>query len=201
MLEFIKENFNEYLDKQEPVDILKQIYAELTLLKPENNIYLAVLEKIKELYNINSNILEIGCGAFPVFSKYIDKEQTNGSITAFDKYLAPTKLGNIKLYNRNLTKENNVEKFDLLVGIWPCDATTLIIEKAYEANKDFFIAPCKCTHFSKEYLRYHLPSLEDWENFLYHFARNNVGPDKEVEVDYLDSKYNFNQKIIYTRKK
>lgn len=201
MLEFIQENFDQYLTSKEAPDVIKQIYAELNILKKEDNLYLACLGKIKELYDINSNILEIGCGAFPILSKYIDEIQTNGSITAFDRYLATTNLNNIKLYNRNLTENDSVKNFDLLVGIWPCEATILLIKKANEANKDFFLAPCKCTHFSQDYLRFNLPSLEDWDNFVYNFARTSISKDKTIEVDYLEDGYNFKQKIIYTRKK
>ncbi len=194
MLSFIKENFGQ----DEETDVLKQIYAELGILEKTENIYLECLDKIKELYGIEKNILEVGCGAYPILSKYIDEEQKEGTITAYDTYLAPSKIGNIKLYRRNLTTEDDVKKFDLLVGVLPCNATTLIIEKANKNKKDFFIAPCKCTHFSSTYLMFNQATLEDWELYIYNLANNTKPDDRELYEEVLPKT---NQKIIYTRKK
>lgn len=194
MLSFIKENFGQ----NEEIDVLKQIYAELGILEKNENVYLECLNKIKELYGIEKNILEVGCGAYPILSKYIDEEQKEGTITAYDSYLAPSRIGNIKLYKRNLTVEDDIKKFDLLVGILPCNATTLIIKKANENKKDFFIAPCKCTHFPTSYLMFKQATLEDWESYVYNIAEQTKPDDRKLCEEVLPIT---NQKIIYTRNK
>lgn len=76
----------------------------------------------------------------------------------------------------------------------------MIIEKAKTENKDFFIALCKCTHFSNYYLKFNEPTIEDWENYLYDLATKNYN-SKQIIMEKLNKGYKHDQTILYTRKK
>ena len=139
-LNFIMTNFGKRLPINNP-DILNQVYDALGMYKEENT-YLAYLNLLERFFDISGNILEIGGGFYPAFATHIRDRQLQtkkGTITVYDKMLVTEDLQNIKLVKRNFTGQDSVKQYDLLVGILPCEATTLIIKKANEENKDFFI--------------------------------------------------------------
>ena len=200
ILEIIKNNFEQGLHSREILDVLRQVYAYLDILPEEQNIYKKCFNIIKEEYGLEQNILEIGAGAMPILSMYIDKEQKEGTITAYDKYLVPNKLGNIKIYKRNFENKDNVKNYDLVVGIYPCEASYLLIKKASEQNKDMFLLPCDCTHFSNEYLQYNLPEIDEWHDYLYYRAYTNYGEKKEVIKKEIEVGTT-SKTLIYTKRK
>ena len=180
MIKFIKDNFKSGMHSSEIVDILKQVYAYLGILPEEQNIYKKCLDIIKEEYGLEQNILEIGAGAIPIFSMYVDEEQKNGSITAYDKYLVPNKLGNIKIYKKNFTMNDSTKDYNLVVGIYPCDASYMLIQKAAEENKDMLLLSCDCTHFSTGYLQFNMPDIDEWHDYLYYRACTKYENKKEI---------------------
>lgn len=104
------------------------------LLEPEKNCYLGFAKMIGETYGWNSHILEVGGGFYSAFSKYMDQFQQShngsGTITTFDPRLIVNKLGNVKLHREEFREEMTTESYDLIVGIMPCEATSMIIRKA-----------------------------------------------------------------------
>ena len=89
--------------------------------------------------------------------------------------------------------------YDLLVGILPCDATTLIIEKANEENKDFFIVLCDCTHFSQQYLMFNIPTLENWHKHIKEVFDSTKKNGDELLV--LDSPTKYSDSKVLIKKK
>lgn len=83
----------------------------------------------------------------------------------------------------------------------PCQATSLIVQKANEYKKKFFIALCGCTHFSREYLRFHEPTLENWFKYIhdiYYKTNNDSASLIELESPNMYNKYPI---LIKKRKK
>ncbi len=150
-IDFLLENFLLPMPIESSPDILKQIYDVLGLLNPEENCYLQLAKLIGNLYGWDSHVLEIGGGFYPSFSRHMDllQQANNGSgtITTYDPRLVVSSLGNIKLHKEEFKKEMLVESYDLIVGIMPCEATSMIIRKAIQENKEFFIAMCGCIHY------------------------------------------------------
>lgn len=150
-IEFLLESFLLPMSIESTPDILKQIYDELDMLLPEENCYLQFAQLVGETYGWNSHILEIGGGSFPSFSKHMDEFQqsrnSSGTITTYDPRLVVNKLGNIRLHKEFFSKEMTVESYDLIVGIMPCEATSMIIKKATKEHKEFFLAMCGCIHY------------------------------------------------------
>lgn len=108
--------------------------------------------KLKLNFDIGCNILEIGGGPLAVFSNCIALEQLKigkGTVTVYDPRLITQSLKhpNITPYKENFTSDIDVSKFDLIVGIYPCKGTELLIETACKNRKDFYTALCGCWHF------------------------------------------------------
>ena len=77
---------------------------------------------------------------------------------------------------------------------------TLIIKKANEENKNFFIVLCNCTHFSQQYLMFNQPSLEKWrEHIKETFEETKKAGDEMLIVD--SPAKNTDYKVLIKQKK
>jgi len=107
-----------------------------------------LLNKLKEYFSLEQDILEIGCGHFPAFARLIDEEQQSlkkGAITAYDPVLVTENLGSIDL-NKKLLTDEDVSGFDLLVSTFSCDATNKVLAVAKENKLPYFLHMCNCNH-------------------------------------------------------
>lgn len=207
-LTYIRENFLREMEVGKIPDILMQIYSELHILPKEENWYIGFAKMIGARYGWNCHVLEIGGGFFPTFSKimhHYQEKEGNGTITVYDPELVTTKLDGISLKKEEFQEEMSVESFDLLVGIMPCDATRLIIKKATEEHKEFFIAMCGCTHYDMSEIPRtlfgYLPvSYDDWVDTVYQLAKEQENDGFEVKMERVDE-YHFPYPIISSRKK
>ncbi|MGE5455726.1 MAG: hypothetical protein ACM3O4_01285 [Ignavibacteriales bacterium] len=200
-LEYIIDNFEEFLYERGRPDILNQIYAELDLVEDDNNLYKEHLKVIKRLYGLGIDILEIGGGFFPIFSKYVDEEQRilkAGTITVYDSKLITSRVGNVILKKEEYTKNISLNQYKLIVGIMPCEATELIIKKANEENKDFYVALCGCRHFP-QYNYCYTPSEQEWFNYVYTIAKHSLPSERELDVNYLPESFECHYPIISSK--
>lgn len=200
-LEYIIDNFEEFLTEKRRPDILNQIYTELDLVEDDNNLYKEHLKMIRRLYGLGIDILEIGGGFFPTFSKYVDEEQRvlkSGTITVYDPELVTSSVGNVILKKEEYTNDIPINQYKLVVGIMPCDATELIIKKANEENKDFYVALCGCRHFP-QYNYYSVPSEQEWFNYVYEVAKHSLPTERELNVQYLPESFECHYPIISSK--
>ncbi len=200
-IEYITNNFGKRLPLNNP-DILNQVYDALGMFKEENT-YLAYLKLLEQYFDISSNILEIGGGFYPAFATHIRDRQLQtkkGTITVYDKMLVTQNLPHIKLVKQDFKIQDTVAPYDLLVGILPCEATTLIIKKANEENKNFFIVLCNCTHFSRQYLMFNRPTLENWRKYLKEIFDSTKKDNEEMLVLDSPTKYT-DYKVLIKRQK
>lgn len=159
-LKYIEDNFLDCIDGEFVPDILMQIYSELGIYSDENNFYLQHVNILKQNFDIKTNILDIASGFMPAFGNLLAQEQLklgSGTITLYDPALVTQepKYRNMKLNKVLFTKDMSVESYDLITGILPCDATELIIEKACENRKNFYVAMCGCDHSNSAYSSYY----------------------------------------------
>ena len=205
---YILEHFVEDKKVEDTPDILMQLYAEFHLLSVKENYYAAFAKKIGKIYGWNTRILEIGGGFFPAFSRTMHAYQEKkgmGTITVYDPQLVVTKLEGISLKKEEFTKETDIKDYDLLVGIMPCTVTRLMIQKAIQEHKEFFIALCGCTHFDIEELPRSMfgfipLSYEDWVTQVYALAKEQEKDGFEVTME--DAKqYSFQYPVIRSKRR
>ncbi len=203
-VEFIKEHFLERMPISDTTDVLKQIYALFGILDESENCYLGFSNMVGERYGWDSNILEIGGGFFPMFSKYVDESQresgSKGTITTYDPDLIVDSLGNIKLHKENFTEEMSIESYDLLVGIMPCEATRMIIRKATQEHKEFFLAMCGCVHSRSSFIPSALIGYDNYVDEIYNLAKLQEKDGFEVTKE-TGWQYSFRYPIISSRRK
>ena len=173
-INFIKNNFFDFVDVKNAPDILMQVYSYLGLL--EDDLYMEHLKKIENNFDIGKNILEVGCGFLPAFANITARKQIrlkSGTITAIDPFLVINKseYDNLILRKRKFKLDTNVKNFDLIVGIYPCEATEMIIKSACENKKGFYLAMCGCTHFTHSQLLQGYPiNPESYQTYIFNLT-------------------------------
>ena len=200
-LGYIKENFWKCRKSYDIPDIMMQIYSELDVFDEKENIYMIHLNKIKNIFDINCNVLEVGGGMIPSFGNILAKEQLNigsGTITVYDPILCTTKpkYGNLVLKKEAFTKETNINNYNLIVGIMPCDITEEIIRRASKERKNFYIQMCGCTHFTREQIYKLGLSVEIYQKYIIDLANKLVG---EVSVDKTNNKFGIDYPVLYKK--
>ena len=202
---FIKQdkNGNAHYNK-EKLNLILRCLNDKTLLKATDksltvgidplSSYIYYFNKIKELYGIGINIIELGFGDFPIMSFLIDEEQrkrNQGHITAYDGCsiahsefeiekpwktpIAP--LGNI-IYNfSHIDEKTIIPPYDLIFGIKTCNGLINLVKRANQDGKDFFLVPCDC--YPPEII-----------NYLYDLALKETDSSHELIIDdSLDKSY------------
>ena len=200
---FIRDNYLEFLKKGIRVDVVDQALVAVDLLPDDVNLYKRYLEFLKERYSLDREILEIGCGRFPAFSKYVDlaqREMNRGTITAYDPRLITTKFGNIRLHRRLFDDKTPISDFSLITAVRPCEATLSLIERANETDKDFSLLTCGCTHFPEIHLacQKSVPTRKEWHKYLIERANKSLPPGRIIDIDFISGS---ETPIISSRKK
>lgn len=185
-----------HYDKEKLNLILRCLYDKTLLQETSKNLYVGVdslylyinyFNKLKNLFDLKTNIIELGFGGFTIMSFLIDHEQTilnSGSITAYDavsqpynkpdidiswqKPIAP--LGNIQYKFSRLNRNTILPDYDLIFGIKTCSGLTEIVRLANRDKKDFFLVPCDCYTTS-------------FVNYLYNIAKEGTDKNSEIIID------------------
>lgn len=125
-------------------DLLDEIYAFTGVYNFMENIYDINIEEMKYYYDINADLLEVGCGMLPALATRLSKLQTSGSIDAYDPLVVASSFGRVRIFKKNITEKHNVSKYKLIYGIKPCEATIPMIRIANKYDKDLYINLCNC---------------------------------------------------------
>lgn len=205
-LEYIRQNFWKNIGAEFNDSILFQIYSELGIYN--NEFYLSHLEKIKQNFYINCDVLDIASGAIPVFANLLAKEQLElncGSVTIYDPRLISTspKYNNIIINQKPFNLKINIAPYKLITGILPCEVTEDIIRAACINQKDFYIALCGCDHFTSEYDEYTFVDVLSYEEYIINTAKWLVEKYNNgiLVIDRLDDNSLLNYPILYNKRK
>ena len=89
-------------------------------------------------FSFDGNVIEVGAGYFPTFSRYVEQYQNenklNGTILAYDPKLIETVPSRIEYHKEEFTEETDVSGCSILVGIYPCNCTMTIVRSALKNN-------------------------------------------------------------------
>lgn len=197
ILDYINKYFYEDLSTRRSAYFVNELYSKLGVYQSDDDYYLAYLKLMRKYFSLDCNILEIGGGFYPVMASAISsiQEKGNGSITVYDPNLLFEKKEPLILKKRKFTKNDSMSIYDFCYGIMPCDATELIVRKANQERKPFFLALCGCIA--------HLPSpliygatQERWFNYIGNIHNRTKDDDCETTVEYLDSSYDIEYPIL-----
>ena len=164
------ENKEDTID-DEVFDFLVQ--RKLVKNEPRETTFMRYLtEKYRSFKNLR--VLDVGAGRTCALSQSISKQ--GGKVTAMDTNI---RLSNDTLKKAKLVvakklfmcddcasngKGTNIDRFDLIVGLEPCDATEHIIRQAIKYNKAFDISLCASPHKSLDGKTF--KTYEEWYDYL-----------------------------------
>ncbi len=146
--------------------------------KPREETFIKYLiNKYRSLNNLN--VLDVGAGRVCSLSKSITKQ--GGKATALDVII---RLNNDNIRQSNITaikklfrcdefskngEGTKIDKYDLIVGLEPCDATEHIIRQSLKYDKPFDVNLCATPHkaLNGETFR----TYEEWYNHLANISK------------------------------
>lgn len=113
------------------------------VIQKEREQYIALL--LRQLQFLKGNCCEIGSGEKPSLSKLVLPEilKNKKTLTIYDPEIAEN-LSNTTIHQKKFTKESDISNIDTLFGLFPCEASITMIDKAILENKNLLLAFCSC---------------------------------------------------------
>lgn len=201
-VDYIRKYWQEGLKSKFSIDILRQIYTELGFFRDDENIYLGFIDILENNFDIDRDIIEVGCGRFPALAKIIALKQQKGTITVYDPRLATveSKIPNMKLKKESFTKSTPVRNDQLVIGFMPCEATEQTIVTAGKNKADFLIALCEGGPHGDEFD--YFESEEEWIASMIYTARLMAAKNDLGTIEIADLKqYGDPYPVIYNKRR
>ena len=184
--------------------LLTQFYVEYNLINNDHNIYIGVLNKLKEVMNLKKkSILEVGGGPIPTLARMISKE-TEKEVTVMDSNITikNNNISNLNIYKRIFLPYTSIDEYDLIIAFMACGTSEFILRNCGNNNKDFFIGLCPC---GKEGINYILETNLTNQRYIDGIIKYadkivkecNMG---ELVIDRLDQQYSYPFPIIYNKR-
>ena len=162
--------------KDEVYDFLVQ--RNLIIAQPREEKFLKYLtQKYKSLNNLE--IMDVGAGRVCPLSRAMARE--GAKVTAIDPNIrldeGVLKKENIDLLKRYFQCDQystkyigtNIDEYDLIVGLEPCDATEHIIRQSLKYDKPFDIRLCATPHNSLDGKEFE--TCEEWYEYLANISK------------------------------
>lgn len=174
ILEFIKRNENVYQDLisfLEPAilldlclklpassmpPILSQVLSKFGVYKDGSDHYLEMLKLLEKYSFLEGNCCEIGSGRYPRLAELTAPQLKlrEGTLTIYDPNTLFSNIENVTIIKEKFTKDTNIDRFDTLYGLYPCEAAITIAEKAFEEDKNLMLAFCSCDNSTKQHQKW-----------------------------------------------
>lgn len=160
---------------------IDQIYCHLNLVNIKDTVYYKFYLLSKNYFNLdNIRILEVACGYIPIMSSIYKKYEVN-NIEAINQKILIKNYKNVKTIEYDLTKEYNLSKYDLIIGIRPCNITVNIIKNCIKYKKNFMLYLCPCIPIIGK------KKFNTYEEWILHI-KNNICNDKNYNFEFINFK-------------
>ena len=111
------------------------------------------LMKVKKYSFLEGNCCEVGAGNYPRLAELTAPQikLKKGTLTIYEPNILFTKIDNVTIIKDKFKKSTNINHIDTIYGMFPCEASITIAEKAFEEDKNLLLAFCSCDHSTKEH--------------------------------------------------
>ncbi len=170
------------------IDVMSQIYEEVGVYEDYGrNLYQSFLEYMQTYYDIDRNLLDVGCGFFPSFSKKVASAQKSGSVKALDYDVITTDVPGITVEKVRFDTKYDISDIDMIYGLEPCEATADMIKVANAKDIDLCICMCGCTHLKNQpQLGYEMNSYRLWLDYIIQVMKSTLPKTRKYEMEYKD---------------
>lgn len=132
----------------------------------------------------DKNVLEVGCGRTAQLSKLLSYDF---KMTAIDPKLEIKAFTGFSYIMGRFDEDMPIDKYDLIIGLEPCDATEHIVRACVKASKEFVVVLCGVQHDAINGKKF--DDVFEWYDYL-------VSIDKDyLELDRLNMA-DFNPYVI-----
>lgn len=158
---------------------LLQILSKFDVLKNEKDFYKTFSEMLKKYDLLKGNCCEVASGEYPRLSEIVYPiiEENHSNLTIYDPMLTIQKLGNAKLVKEEFTHETDISEVETLFGMFPCEATIPLVEKAIKEDKNLLVAFCDCNHSTEQYPHWF---GDTWSDDVCMFFKKEYGDEVEI---------------------
>lgn len=165
------------------IDVMSQIYEEVGVYDvASKNLYQKFLDYMREYYDLDRNLLDVGCSFFPSFSKKVAASQKSDSVKAIDYDVITTDIPGIKVEKVRFDTKYDVSGVDMIYGLEPCEATTDMIKSANAADIDLRICMCGCTHIETPYFGYEMNPYRMWLDYVREVMESTLPKTRKYEM-------------------
>ena len=187
-LEYIKSHFlGTEFENGIAIDIMSQIYEETGVYEAVGKtLYSNYPNYLQEHYDIDRNILDVGCGFYPAFAKKVAKSQKSGSVKAIDYEVITTDVPGITVERKRFDENYDVSNIDFIYGLEPCEAVIDMIKSANKNNLDLCICMCGCSHFNTPFGYGNYNPYLHWLRYVTSVMENTLPDNRDYEMEYTD---------------
>ncbi len=132
---------------------LSQIFSKFEIYNNGKDYYLELVKLLEKYSFLEGNVCEIAAGRYPRLAELTAPKikMNGGNLTIYEPNIILSQLDNITIIKDEFTKNSNIDKFDTLYALKPCEATITMVERAFEEDKNLMIAFCGCDNSTKKY--------------------------------------------------
>lgn len=161
-------------------DIVVQLFSLFEIFNDGCDIYLEFTKILEQYDFLKGDVLEIGGGVFPRLAQIITpKIKINGgTLTVYDPRLGCSTTKDASFHRQIFTLDTDVSKFSTIIGMFPCEATTTIVEQTLNYDKNLLVACCDCDHSSTKYPRYNFG--EYWADDYCAMLKDDYGDEIDI---------------------
>lgn len=140
------------LERPIPLE-LSQLLSKFGVYHNEEDHYIEMFKLLEKYSFLQGNCCEIGAGMYPRLSELVAPQLKlrQGTLTIFEPNIIVSKLDHAKIVRKQFKKDTNIDKIDTLYGLFPCEASIVMAEKAFEEDKNLMLAFCPCDHSTREH--------------------------------------------------
>lgn len=151
----ISDDSHEYIDDIIEPELM-QLFSKYGVIKKAQDPYLKMYDLLEKSGFLNSDCCEVSAGTYPRLSELVAKslKETNHKLIIYDPKIILSSLGEKVIIKKELfTHQTDISNVETIYGMYPCEATTTIVEKGLKENKNILIAFCQCDHSTPKYPR------------------------------------------------
>lgn len=152
--EDVEKKLKELMYREIPIEVIIEENFINGRRLPGYGIYYSFFDyMINKGFSFDGNVIEVGTGYFPIFSRYIEQYQNerglSGAISVYDPKLIETLPSRIEYNKEQFTEETDVSRCSLLVGVYPCSCTMTVVKSALKNDIPFGIIICRCNNYKE----------------------------------------------------
>lgn len=134
---------------------LAQVYSKFGVIHEEKDSFKIFADLLNKYKFLNTNCCEVAAGKYPRLAEIIYPilKENNKSLIIYDPDIIIDSLYDIEIKKELFNMTTSLSGIDTLYGTFTCEATTTLVERALNEDKNLLVALCGCDHSTEKYPR------------------------------------------------